>query len=166
MPGVCSAVAYAHRNLVVHRDLKPSNILVTADRSPHLLDFGIAKLLEDGDQAHLTTAVGAFPLTPGYSNPERIEGRTITTASDIFSLGILLYELTTGTHPFLDTDLRRQSLVASRGAGSDEIGEQNCASPEIDSAPRDAARVWFHLHWPQRRCPPTRSQAFEPGKPD
>jgi tetratricopeptide (TPR) repeat protein len=96
---VCSAVAYAHQNLVVHRDLKPSNILVTADGTPKLLDFGIAKLLAD-DEEPADQTVGLGPCTPRYSSPEQIRGESLTTASDIFSLGIILFELITGFHPF------------------------------------------------------------------
>ncbi|HET9375775.1 MAG TPA: serine/threonine-protein kinase [Chthoniobacterales bacterium] len=96
---VCSAVAYAHRNLVVHRDLKPSNILVTPDGTPRLLDFGIAKLLTD-DEESIDQTQGLGPCTPRYSSPEQIRGGSITTASDIFVLGIILYELVTGAHPF------------------------------------------------------------------
>jgi serine/threonine protein kinase len=96
---VCSAVAYAHRNLVVHRDLKPSNILVTSDGTPRLLDFGIAKLLTDEDES-IDQTQGLGPCTPRYSSPEQIRGGPITTASDIFVLGIILHELVTGTHPF------------------------------------------------------------------
>jgi tetratricopeptide (TPR) repeat protein len=92
-------VAYAHRNLVVHRDLKPSNILVSPDGTPRLLDFGIAKLLTD-DEESIDQTQGLGPCTPRYSSPEQIRGGSITTASDIFVLGIILYELVTGAHPF------------------------------------------------------------------
>ncbi len=96
---VCSAVAYAHRNLVVHRDLKPSNILVMADGTPRLLDFGIAKLLvEEEESMEQTRGVG--PCTPRYCSPEQVRGEPVTTASDVFALGIILYELVTGMHPF------------------------------------------------------------------
>ncbi len=96
---VCSAVSHAHRNLVVHRDLKPSNILVTADGTPRLLDFGIAKLLADEEESMNQTG-DLGPCTPRYSSPEQIRGEPVTTASDIFALGIILHELVTGAHPF------------------------------------------------------------------
>ena len=93
---VCGAVGYLHRHLVVHRDLKPGNILVTADGEPKLLDFGIAKLLELSPDA---TVTGARMLTPAYASPEQLEGRPVSTASDIYSLGAMLYRLLTGHAP-------------------------------------------------------------------
>lgn len=94
---VCAAVDYAHRNLVVHRDLKPSNILVRPDGAPRLLDFGIAKLLEE--DAPDPTRTGARLLTPAYAAPEQIDGTGITTATDAYALGVLLHELLTGQRP-------------------------------------------------------------------
>ncbi|GAB5521779.1 MAG: hypothetical protein RhofKO_40300 [Rhodothermales bacterium] len=100
---VCQAVRYAHQNLVVHRDLKPSNILVTPDGQVKLLDFGIAKLLDEGDTLPMTAPItqdGSRWLTPDYASPEQVKGETITTASDVYQLGVLLYELLTGRRPY------------------------------------------------------------------
>lgn len=96
---VCSAVQHAHNNFVVHRDLKPSNILVAKNDSVKLLDFGIAKLL-NAEEAGLSTLLGQRPMTPEYASPEQIRGEAITTASDVYSLGIVLYELLTDQRPY------------------------------------------------------------------
>lgn len=96
--GVCAAVAYAHQHLVVHRDLKPSNILVDRDGVAKLLDFGIARLLEDGDEE--VTRPGMALMTPEYAAPEQFRGEAITPATDVYALGLLLYELLTGERPY------------------------------------------------------------------
>jgi serine/threonine-protein kinase len=105
---VLDAVQYAHGRLVVHRDLKPANILVDGDGEPKLLDFGIAKLMGEGDFA--LTETGFAPLTPEYASPEQIRGEPIGTASDIYALGVLLYELLAGTLPHATAGLARGAL--------------------------------------------------------
>lgn len=98
---VAAVVQYAHQNLVVHRDLKPSNILITPDGEPKLLDFGIAKILSaEGERFETVTQRGMWNLTPEYASPEQIFGNTITTSSDVYSLGIVLYKLLTGHNPY------------------------------------------------------------------
>jgi eukaryotic-like serine/threonine-protein kinase len=97
---VCDAVDHAHRKLIVHRDLKPSNILIAADGTPRLLDFGIARLLRgDGATDTSLTVTNARLMTPQYASPEQVRGDRVTTATDIYSLGVLLYTVLTGRHP-------------------------------------------------------------------
>ncbi len=124
---ICSAVEYAHQNLIVHRDLKPSNILVTADGTPKLLDFGIAKLLSgDDDSAATETATQGKMFTPEYASPEQILGKTVTTAADVYSLGVILYEILTHHRPF-----------NIKGKTFEEIVKSVCETDPI--APSEAA---------------------------
>ena len=102
---VSAAVEYAHHNLIVHRDLKPGNILVTPEGVPRLLDFGIAKL-SDPESAGQATEVTSLAFTPWYASPEQVQGEPMTTATDVYSLGVLLYELLTGHGPYRITTLK------------------------------------------------------------
>lgn len=99
---VCSAVEYAHHNLVVHRDIKPSNILVPPDGVPRIIDFGIAKLSHPDDLADesAVTTLAERPMTPEYASPEQILGKGLTTTTDVYSLGVVLYELLAGDRPY------------------------------------------------------------------
>jgi serine/threonine protein kinase len=111
---VCEAVSYAHRNLIVHRDLKPSNILVDGGGRPKLLDFGIAKILDAGpDQIRAQTQTVERLLTPEYASPEQIRGLVQSTATDVYSLGAVLYKLLTGRSPHaLPSETREQTIAA------------------------------------------------------
>jgi eukaryotic-like serine/threonine-protein kinase len=106
---ICGAVHYAHQNLIVHRDLKPSNILVTAAGDPKLLDFGIAKLLDERQAGHHTVAMTHSDIrimTPDHASPEQVRGQPITTSSDVYVLGVLLYKLLAGSGPFFIASMR------------------------------------------------------------
>ena len=123
---VCAAVQHAHQNLIVHRDLKPSNILVSNDGRVHLLDFGIAKLIDPSPatvQAPLTRSEFRL-MTPEYASPEQIRGEALTTASDIYSLGVLLYELIAGRRPY-------RLLAGTPGEIAAAVCEQEVERPSV-----------------------------------
>jgi len=130
---ICGAVQYAHQNLLVHRDLKPGNILVTPEGEPKLLDFGIAKQLElGGPEAATLTRTGLRVMTPNYASPEQVKGEAITTASDVYSLGVLLYELLVGRSPYrATTDLPHEVERA--------ICEQEPVRPSLADLSEEAA---------------------------
>jgi eukaryotic-like serine/threonine-protein kinase len=144
---VCAAIDYAHQRLIVHRDLKPSNILVTADGSVKLLDFGIAKILARSSLANdrALTEVSLRVMTPAYSSPEQIRGELVTTATDVYGLGLVLYELLSGTRAFpttggasieaaeagLRTDPEKPSTRARHAMSTDPaISERRADTPE------------------------------------
>ncbi len=110
---ICAAVQYAHQNLIIHRDIKPGNILVTSTGTPKLLDFGIAKLINaDLDESNSNlTRTGTLHLTPEYASPEQIKGEKVNTASDIYSLGVLLYQLMTGLRPYKITNISPKEIT-------------------------------------------------------
>jgi serine/threonine-protein kinase len=152
---VLSAVAHAHANLIVHRDIKPSNVLVNKDGQVKLLDFGIAKLLEiEGQESPtLLTRTGDSPLTPEYAAPEQVTGGPITTATDIYALGVLLYVLLTGRHPageglrspaelvkaIVDTEPPRPSMITASSDPAKKEVTDNAA--KRDSTPEKLHRL-------------------------
>jgi tetratricopeptide (TPR) repeat protein len=138
---VCSAVSYAHQHLVVHRDLKPNNILVTADGSVKLLDFGIAKLLEANPITGTTsdeTRTQLRAMTIDYASPEQVSGGTVTTVSDVYSLGVVLYRLITGQSPYGNrtNDAQRVAEILSDNAPTRpsqlKLGERRARDIDAD----------------------------------
>src|SRR6185437_3423685 len=128
---VLAAVSHAHTHLIVHRDIKPGNILVTRDGTVKLLDFGIAKLLEGEDRSDLTLA-SAHPLTPQYAAPEQLLGEPVTTGTDVYALGLVLYVLLTGAHPRASRPLTGHELI--RDVLDKELPRPSAAATSAASA--------------------------------
>jgi eukaryotic-like serine/threonine-protein kinase len=165
---VCAAVEYAHRHLVIHRDLKPANILVTPEGGPKLLDFGIAKLIEtDGAASHATTRL----LTPEFASPEQLRGDAVTTSSDVFSLGVLLYFLLTGRKPF--TAAEADTLEVVRAICEEDPPAPSAAANafrrelrgELDAITLEALRKDPEERYPSARALADDVRAWLDGRP-
>ena len=150
---VCKSVLFAHANLVVHRDLKPENILVTPEGKVKLLDFGIAKVLGDGDEQTRLTQAGVRVLTPAYASPEQLRGEVVGTSTDIYSLGVVLYELLAGNRPLTNisgsaqvvstdgsTDPDKPSTQIERALRSGDVSEASTISKARNTQPEKLRR--------------------------
>jgi tetratricopeptide (TPR) repeat protein len=128
---ICEAVSHAHRNLVVHRDLKPGNIFVSGNGTPKLLDFGVAKLLDANAESGSAKTMSPGLLTPEYASPEQVRGLAVTTASDVYSLGAILYELLTGTRAH--SLAGRSALEIQRVICEEEVRRPSLCDPSLDA---------------------------------
>jgi serine/threonine protein kinase/tetratricopeptide (TPR) repeat protein len=167
---VCEAVLYAHQHAVIHRDLKPSNILVKADGSVRLLDFGIAKHLENLGELVEQTITGLRMMTPAYAAPEQIRGEQVGIQSDVYSLGVVLYELLTGRLPFdfsNCTPAQAEKILTEQEAEKpSEVAEKTAASAETNGSAVTASRTaWADLDvlclTAMRKDPQRRYQSVE-----
>ena len=140
---VCSAVQYAHQHLVIHRDIKPGNVLVTSEGLPKLLDFGIAKILSPDQEAQDSTSTLFRALTPRYASPEQIRSEVITTATDVYSLGVVLYELLTGQSPYGTNTLRGEQSITA-------ILESDPAKPSAIRHPEQSKSANSSTNWQGR----------------
>jgi eukaryotic-like serine/threonine-protein kinase len=143
---ICSAVSFAHQNLVVHSDIKMGNILITEDGMPKLLDFGISRMLDaEGGESELADKDQVTALTPAYASPEQLRGDALTTASDIYSLGVLLYEIICGRRPYEPERGNPMGILAKIAAGNmaspSNISDLPGVDPDLDAIIRKALQV-------------------------
>jgi serine/threonine-protein kinase len=143
---VCAALQYAHEQLVIHRDIKPANILVTANGEPKLLDFGIARQLASPATELTSTAGGQRIMTLAYASPEQVEGRALSTATDVYSLAVVLYELLTGTHPWGDTS--NPAEVVQLVSRSDPLPPSVARRKHLEKTRTEPQRRHWIKRWP------------------
>ena len=150
----CEAVAFAHQNLIVHRDLKPSNIIVDSEGVPKLLDFGISKLLDStGNESAARTMMGA--MTPEYASPEQIRGEYVSTSTDIYSLGVILFKLLTGTLPYDLRDKHNGDLIREIVDSEPILPSQTVLVPENGKTGNVANRPGANISKSPRPLIPT-----------
>lgn len=148
---ICAALQYAHEQLVIHRDIKPANILVTPEGEPKLLDFGIARQLASPASEITSTVAGQRIMTLAYASPEQIEGKPLSTATDVYSLGVVLYELLTGSHPWGETDNPAEivRMVSRSDPDPPSVVQRRQAQKKVRPGARGAPWRWRRAELPR-----------------